>query len=311
MLRPISSVLALLGGVAMLPAYAQEAETPPASQADEAPVATQEAPIDPENPPQRPSGPPESVLDGDYITIGLGAALLPSYDGSDDYQLSVLPLLQGSLGGISINPRPAGVALDFISDGEGDGPNFAFGPVVRIRSNRNGDVEDDVVALLPERDTAVELGASAGVSLSKVIHQFDSLSFSVDTRWDVAGAHDGMSVSGGVSYLTPLSQGIVAILGVSTEYADDDFMDYYYTITPGDAASSGLAPFQANGGFRSAGVNLLMGFDLNGNVLDGGFSIFALGGYTRLLGDAADSPITSVRGSADQLLVGTGIAYTF
>jgi outer membrane scaffolding protein for murein synthesis (MipA/OmpV family) len=39
--------------------------------------------------------------------------------------------------------------------------------------------------------------------------------------------------------------------------------------------------------------------------------LFAVGGYTRLLGDAADSPMTSIRGSADQWLAGAGVGYTF
>ena len=54
----------------------------------------------------------ETVFDGDWVSIGVGAAYSPSYDGSDDYVVSVLPIVQGSLGGIDINPRPAGLALE-------------------------------------------------------------------------------------------------------------------------------------------------------------------------------------------------------
>lgn len=280
-------------------AAAQDASAPPATDAEAAESVDAAGFTD------------GSALDGDFLTIGVGGGLTPSYDGSDDYVLTPVPLVQGSLGGIGISPRPGGVALDFINDGDGDGPYFNLGPALRIRANRTGNIQDEVVELLPERDTAIEVGASAGVSFPGVLHGFDTLSLSTDVRWDVAGAHDGMVVEPSISYLTPLSQGTVAILGVSASWADDDFADYYYTVTPADALASGLPAYDAEGGLRSAGVTLLVAQDLNGNVLDGGLSLFAIGGYTRLLNDAADNPLTEIRGSADQFLGGLGLAYTF
>ena len=55
-------------------------------------------------------GPPKTVFDGDFLTVGVGAAYGPSYSGSDDYTAFVLPIVQGSLGGIDISPRPGGLA---------------------------------------------------------------------------------------------------------------------------------------------------------------------------------------------------------
>jgi outer membrane scaffolding protein for murein synthesis (MipA/OmpV family) len=34
-------------------------------------------------------------------------------------------------------------------------------------------------------------------------------------------------------------------------------------------------------------------------------------GYSRLLGDAADTPYTAERGSANQFIAGLGVGYTF
>ena len=61
-----------------------------------------------------PDLPEQTVFDGDYLTVGVGVAYGPSYSGSDDYTAFVLPLVQGSLGGVDISPRAAGIALDFI-----------------------------------------------------------------------------------------------------------------------------------------------------------------------------------------------------
>lgn len=260
-------------------------------------------------------GPPKTVFDGDFLTVGVGAAYGPSYSGSDDYTAFVLPIVQGSLGGIDISPRPGGLALDLIPD-KTDGPNFSAGPSFRVRSDRSDveDTEDEIVAAYGELDTAVEVGVSLGVSFPKLLNPFDSLSASVDTAWDVAGAHGGMTVSPSISYFTPLSRAMAASLSLSTTYISDDFADYYYSVPATNAAlppAAVLPVFRADGGFEKAGANLFLAYDLSGDVTDGGLSLIGFGGYSHLLGDAADSPFTRLRGTADQWLAAVGIGYTF
>lgn len=251
-----------------------------------------------------------TVFDGDWIQIGVGAGYAPDYDGSDDYEAFPLPLIQGSLGGIGIQPRPAGVALDLVPDGDGN-VAFTLGPVLRVRTGRTGDIEDPVVAAAGKLDTAIEVGPTAGVSVSGVLNPYDSLSFNVDARWDIAGAHDGRTISPGISYFTPVSRGAAVSLGLSAEHADDDFNDYYFSVTPTQALASGLPTYNAGGGFNKLGATLLGGFDLDGDLANGGLAIFAIGGYSRMIGDAADSPFVALRGSRDQWLVGAGVGYTF
>ena len=292
---------ALLTGVAAMsaPAIAQDAGEP--GVIAEAPTET--------------SVTDGTVFDGDYLSVGIGIAYGASYSGSDDYQAFILPIVQGSLGGIDIDPRPGGLALDFIPDSD-TGPNFNAGPLIRINRDRvdADDIDDDVVALYGELDTAIEVGPSVGVSFPAVLNPYDSLTFNLDAAWDVAGAHSGMSINPSVAYFTPLSRGIAASLAFSTTYIDDDYADYYYTVPQIVTVAPGgdfLPAFQADGGFESVGVNLLLGFDLNGDVTDGGLALVGIGGYSRLLGDAADTPFTSIRGSADQFLVALGLGYTF
>ena len=256
-----------------------------------------------------------TVFDGDFLSVGLGIAYGASYSGSDDYQAFVLPIVQGSLGGVDISPRPAGVALDFIPD-RATGPNLSLGPVVRLNRDRvdlDG-IDDEIVRLYGELDTAIEIGPSVGIAFPAVLNPFDSLSVNLDAAWDVAGAHSGMSVSPSIAYFTPLSRGIAASLAVSTTYIDDDYADYYYSVPPIANVAPGdnfLPGFEADGGFESVGANLLLGVDLNGDVTDGGLALVAIGGYSRLLGDAADTPFTSIRGDADQFLIALGLGYTF
>lgn len=253
---------------------------------------------------------PPSVYDGDWVSLGAGVGYGPSYDGSDDYVLFPAPLIQGQIGPIGINPRPAGIALDFVKDPE-DGVGFDFGVAARLRSNRADQIEDPVVEAAGELDRAFEIGPTAGVSIPGLLYPYDSLSFSVDARWDVAGAHGGMVVDPSVSYFTPLSRGMAAALTLSAEHASDDYADYYYSVSPAQSAASGLPLYQAEGGFTKAGATLLLGVDLDGDLTNGGFALVGLGGYSRMLGDAKDSPYTSLRGDADQWFAALGVGYTF
>lgn len=253
---------------------------------------------------------PPSVYDGDWVSLGAGVGYGPSYDGSDDYVLFPAPLIQGQIGPIGINPRPAGIALDFVKDPE-DGVGFDFGVAARLRSNRADQIEDPVVEAAGELDRAFEIGPTAGVSIPGLLNPYDSLSFSVDARWDVAGAHGGMVVDPSVSYFTPLSRGMAAALTLSAEHASDDYADYYYSVSPAQSAASGLPLYQAEGGFTKAGATLLLGVDLDGDLTNGGFALVGLGGYSRMLGDAKDSPYTSLRGDADQWFAALGVGYTF
>ena len=261
-------------------------------------------------------GPAETVFDGDYLSVGVGVGYAPSYTGSDDYVTFVFPVVQGSYRGIDIDPRPAGVALNFLSADTEGGPNFSLGIAGRINTDRSDieDIDDPVVAAYGELDTAIEVGPTAGVSFPAVLNPYDSLSFNVDALWDVAGAHDGMKIAPSVAYFTPLSQAVAVSLSASATYVDDDYADYYYSVAPGNPA---LAPvdrlpgYQAEGGFESVGTNLLVAYDLGGNLADGGVSLIGIGGYSHLLGDAEDSPFTSIRGDADQWFAAIGIGYTF
>jgi MipA family protein len=260
-------------------------------------------------------GPPaaseQSVFDGDYLSVAVGGAYGPSYDGSDDYVLYPAALLQGSLGGVEFTSRGAGVALDFIPDPD-DGMGFDLGVTGQVRGNRARQIEDPVVESLGELDYAIEVGPTVGIGFPKLLNPYDSLSLSVDASWDINGAHGGMVVEPSITYFTPLSRGIAASLALSAEHGDGQFMDYYYSVTPAQSLASGLPAFAPDGGgWTKAGGNLLLGFDLDGNLENGGLALAVVGSYMRMLGDAERSPFTSVRGDADQWTGALGIGYTF
>ena len=262
-----------------------------------------------------PDGPPETVFDGDFLSVGVGLGYNASYSGSDDYNVNILPIVQGSVWGIDINPRPAGLALDLVPDPD-EGVSFSAGPMFRLRSDRvdADDINDDIVDRYGELDRAVEIGGSVGIKFPKLLNPFDSLSVNLDTVFDVAGAHGGMVVSPSVTYFTPLSRATAASLSLSTTFVDDAFADYYYSVPETNTLlpDEDLLPgFDARGGLQSYGVNLFLAHDLSGDVTDGGFSLVGIGGWSKLTGDAADTPFTAIRGDDDQWFVALGVGYTF
>lgn len=265
-------------------------------------------------------GPPpgfgETVFSGDFAVAGLGGALSPSYTGSDDYNFSVLPVVTGSIGGVTITPRAAGVKVDFLPNS--DRPvNFDAGVAVRIRGDRSDldDVNDAIVEQYAELDTAVEVGPGVGFTVDSVLNPFDSVSVATAVMFDVTGSHEGYIVNPTVTYTTPLSRSMIANLSLGAEWADGNFHDYYFRSDPLDftgPAGDALPAFDPDGGgFTSANATLLLAIDLDGDATNGGLGLIMIGGYSRLLGDAAATPFTNLRGTRDQFLGGVGLTYTF
>lgn len=252
------------------------------------------------------------VFAGDWVTVGIGAGYAPSYDGSDDYVLFPAPLAQGSIGGIDFGARGPGLYADLIADNNSaSNVKFLAGPLFRVRMDRNSNIKDPVVRLLGKEDVAIEVGATLGVSFAKVINPFDNLSISTDVQWDVAGAHKGRLISPSISYSTPLSTAIFTSVSLSATHVDGNYADTYFSIDPVGSAASGLPQFDADGGWKSYGASFLGGVDLSGDARDGGWGVFGLVNYARLTGDAKRSPVTSLRGDADQWFLAGGISYTF
>ncbi|MET0136875.1 MAG: MipA/OmpV family protein [Sphingobium sp.] len=255
--------------------------------------------------------PQTTVFDGDYLTIGAGGAYGPSYEGSDEYVFFPAAAVMGRIAGVGISPRPAGVALDFINDPKGEKLNLQFGPVVRTRFDRNRQIKDPAVFALGKRNVAVEVGGNVGITINAITNPYDSFTVGVDVRGDVANAHGGLVIAPTATFQTPLSRGSFVSLSVSAEHVDDSYARYYYSVSPAGSLASGLRPYEARAGWKNAGVGLIGAYDLDGDLTNGGFAIFAGVNYSRILGNFKRSPIVSDVGSADQLTGAVGIGFTF
>ena len=229
-------------------------------------------------------------------TLGLGAVAVPDYEGSDDYEGRPLPIARIQKGHQYGQLFGAKITSNLVPH-----PNFRLGPVVNYRGERD-DVDNSAVDAMSDVDAALELGAQVGYD-----HKLDSGVIGVEVEWvhDVADGHDGWLLTPEIHYRRPLGDNWRFNLAVSTTYASDDYMQAYFSVTPADAAASGLPVFGASDGFKDVGVNVALAYGFNRN-----WSLGALGAWKRLLNDAEDSPVTKV-GDENQFIAGLFVTYSW
>lgn len=217
----------------------------------------------------------------------LGVVLTPEFEGSDDYQAA--PLL-----GFRVEREHRWIELQGLSLRANilNSPTFEAGPVLNYRLGRDDSVENAFVASMPGIDAANELGLFAAYEMPVGQGGFR---FAAEMLSDVSDVHDGWLGTVSAGYGAQVGNGWTVGTTLSATAVSDEYAATYFST--GD--------FAANGGWKNAGIDLSVGYALNDRSSLTGFV-----GYRRLLGDAADSPITQ-SGSEDQLTVGFGFTRKF
>lgn len=286
--RILLSALMMVGMTG--PVFAQEAEPQPAPRID----------VDP------------AALDRDTITIGGGVGYVPSYEGSDDYVVIPVGAVRGKVSGFNFQSRGLQLSVDAVRDRSDSGIDLMFGPVVGLNLNRTNRIVDPQVRALGTRRAAVEVGGYAGIGKTGVITSaYDTLSVRVSYVRDVTGIHDSYVITPSIEYGTPLSRRAYVGIAASASIAGDGYAQAYFAVDPAGSVASGLPVFaQPRGGLKSYSGTLLGNYALSGDLLKG-LQLFTILSYSRLQGDFARSPVTSIAGSPDQFYGALGIGYTF
>ena len=253
---------------------------------------------------------PEEIANKDSFTVGIGAAMIPDYEGSDDYRIIPAGAVRGKVSGISFSTHGAYLYVDVVPQSGKFG--FNAGPIIGARFDNRRHTDDPVVKLMLKRKTAIEVGGFAGVSFRGLTNPYDTLSLHLDVLHDIGSAHKSTVLSPNVDFSTPLSRTTYASASVGAEIVSDKFANYYFGVSPADrlATSNQLPLYDADGGLKNWKASLLLNQSVTGDLL-GGFSIFGVGQYSRLVGDFKRSPIVAQRGSASLWLGALGLAYTW
>jgi outer membrane scaffolding protein for murein synthesis (MipA/OmpV family) len=259
----------------------------------------------------QPSG-DDSYLDRPYsLTIGVGAAYLPSYEGSDDYSVTPVALAFGKVAGFSYATRGSSLSVNLVRSRRDAPVSFQFGPLANLRLDRSSRVRDPQVKALGKIKRAFEVGGYAGLSFNKLLDPYDSLSLQLSYQHDVSGVHRDGIWGPTLEYQTPVSTRTFAILSGSADRVGNRYARTYFSVTPAGSLRSGLPVYNAHGGWKSARATLLVGQALTGDLRHPRLSLFAGLSYARELGNFRRSPIVSVAGSPNQYLATAGLAYSF
>lgn len=253
-----------------------------------------------------------AALDRDTITVGGGIGYVPSYEGSDDYVVIPVGAVRGKVSGFNFQSRGLQLSVDAVRDRSDSGIDLMFGPVVGLNLNRTNRIVDRQVRALGTRRAAVEVGGYAGIGKTGVITSaYDTLSVRVSYVRDVTGIHDSYVITPSIEYGTPISRRAYVGIAASASIAGDGYAQAYFAVDPAGSIASGLPVFaQPRGGVKSYSGTLLGNYALSGDLLKG-LQLFTILSYSRLQGDFARSPVTSIAGSPDQFYGALGIGYTF
>lgn len=233
-------------------------------------------------------------------TIGLGAAIVPRYEAGDEYFVVPNIPLRLQYKGFQLNTRGLGLELDVIPHKGVD-----FGPAINFRNGRR-DANSRQIAALDEVNPALELGGFLQINSPPILKRQDSAYLRANVLQDVTGSHEGLVATGSLGYSVAVTPKVRIGGEVNGSLASAPFMRTFYSVSAPESARSGLAPFRASGGARDVGVIGFVGYSFNKE-----WGLRLIGGYSRLVGDAADSPITSGPGNANRGFMSVGVTYNF
>jgi MipA family protein len=237
---------------------------------------------------------------GTHYTLGAGVGVAPDYEGSDDYEL--VPLWNLRVDNLYnpntyvqvIGPR---LRSNFLPD-----PHWRLGIDGQFIKKRDH-VHDNAVDDLQSVDPSVMLGVIGGYDFFDDPQQ--DLVLEIEARQDVANGNGFLGTMRGV-YSTQLSSSWRLDTTIEGTWASSDYMDAYFSIDANDAARSGLRQYNADAGFKDVAFGGTLTYRLAER-----WSISGLATYTRLVGDAADSPVVKNAGDENQFFGGTLVNYRF
>jgi MipA family protein len=236
-----------------------------------------------------------SPKDWNFV-LGGGAAYAPDYEGSNDYKVSPYPLVSASYKNLVFVDGPSARVnvLGFLGD---EFPLMA-GPAIAYGGGRNHK-DNKALANLGDIDGGVDLGGFIGTQLGPV--QL-GMNFTKEMGKNRKGALADFSLG----FAQPLTEQLTANIGVSAAWADKNYMQEYFGISSAQALSSGYTKYDGKAGFKSVGLNVGLDYMINEH-----FSVGLGAGYTKLLNNAADSPIVKQQGSSNQYMATVSTTFRF
>jgi outer membrane scaffolding protein for murein synthesis (MipA/OmpV family) len=228
--------------------------------------------------------------------VGGFAFVTPKFEGSKSYDVLGFPFIAPAgfgQGGSSIDIRGADDVRFRLIQNNG----FEAGPLAGYRFGRD---QDDAFRLrgLGDIDGGLVVGAYAG-------YRTGPWFFSASYHQQVTGDDSGGLVRLAIDHTLVLTPHTKLVTSLGTAYASSDYMQTFFGVTAAQSAASlaGLPQFNASAGFKDVSLGATATIDL-----DPRWTLYLTGRYTRLIGDAADSPVIETENA---FFGGVGLSYKF
>ncbi len=232
------------------------------------------------------------------IRIGLGPVITPAYEGSDDYKIKAAPLISFRYRDlVQVDNNQIRVNV-FGSDSLFRSEHFKAGPILKLDFGRD-ETDSPDLAGLGDVGTSLELGIFAS-------YTFGPTRARIRAQHDVLSGHSGMRIIGDLGVAIYRSERLVVTSNLSTTWTDGSYAESFFSVTAAQAITSGLTAFTATSGLK----DISLAFGANYMVTDN-WALVGNAGYSKLLGDAKNSPIVSVQGSSSQFIGGLFAVYSF
>jgi outer membrane scaffolding protein for murein synthesis (MipA/OmpV family) len=236
---------------------------------------------------------PKDVTPKDFtLTLGLGAGVAPDYEGSNDYRAVPIPMFEASW------KERVFISNTTLSLAAISTPYLKAGPILTYAFGRSRK-DNHALKGLGSVDDSVELGGFIRFTM-------DHWQVGAKLAQDVADGHDGAIGQIDVAYSLPLGERFTLTFGNALTWASKNYMQSFFGVSSHQAAKSGLSQFNADAGLKN------LDFTVTGTyAFSEHWNLNMIAVYSRLLGDAADSPIVKDKGSPNQFMTGVGLSYSF
>ncbi|MFS8116285.1 MipA/OmpV family protein [Rhizobium jaguaris] len=231
------------------------------------------------------------------VTLGGTVEYGPSYEGSKHLSFSGMPSFDVyRLGETPENSAPDD-SIDYTLFESG---GFEAGPVVGLRGGRSA-FDDSNLNGLHRVHWNFDAGAFGQYWLME-----NQLRLRAEVRQALWGG-DGLLADISLDWFQPVGDRWLLSAGPRMELANSTYMSNNFGISASESAKNGhLAAFDASGGLKSVGFTVAATY-----TISPAWSVQLYDKYSRLVSDAADSPITSQIGSPNQNIIGLTLTRKF
>lgn len=238
--------------------------------------------------------PKTAPASGDSLVVGAGVAYVPEYAGADKNRVVAMPFLERTFDNGAFISTMRGAGFQTTVEGVNLSAALTYGGGRKDHkttfSGSNalkgmGDIDGSVQAVL-------------GVS-----YKLGDVGLSLSTTQNLGHRDNGATYALGAGMPLYTSASDQIGFKASAVYGDNKHAQTYFGVTALQSANSGYKPYTAKAGFESVSA----GVSWN-HVIDKTWSVQTAVGVSRLLSDAADSPLTK-RKTTPVLM--TGISYKF